>query len=220
MKKPRKSSQKIITARIPVALIHQLLDQPENISLFHTLLSAIITAERIRRPGGAAAGLEDSSLHPEPSPEATSMEDDARRQAMRTEERRERRRQRDERRNKILIRVLRDEKPVELSSLFGSGLFTREQERTIDAILNPTVRRVSKLSFEQLRAFFLPLIVKMTRTNPDTLPPYERRHALRDGRSYGARPDDFKNPMPDTSYDDRFDEVEVPAPHTFLRYTW
>lgn len=46
MKKPRKSSQKIITARIPVALIRQLLDQPENISLFHSLLSAIITAER------------------------------------------------------------------------------------------------------------------------------------------------------------------------------
>lgn len=79
---------------------------------------------------------------------------------------------------RILGHIFRDEKPVELKALFGSGLFTPEQERTIDALLNPTVRRITKLSPEQLWAYFLPLIKKFNNIPIEDLPVYERRHAL------------------------------------------
>ena len=57
MKKTRKTTQKTITAHIPVELLSQILADPENISLCHALVSAIITAERIRKPDGAAGSL-------------------------------------------------------------------------------------------------------------------------------------------------------------------
>ena len=131
MKRTRKSAQKTITAHIPVELISQILADPENISLCHALVSAIITAERIRKPDGAAEALDESNLHPASTHEADVMADDARRRVERAKERREARKQRIENRMRILGHIFRDEKPVTLSSLFGSGLFTREQERTI-----------------------------------------------------------------------------------------
>ena len=176
MKRTRKSVQKTITARIPVELISQILADPENISLCHTLVAAIITAERIRRPDGVASDLDDSGLKPAKSSEADAMAEDARRRVKRAKERRERCLQKTEKRVAILLKVMRDKKPVELSALFGSGLFTREQERAIDALLNPTVRTIRKLSFDQLRAYFLPLFVKVTNTNINTLSPADRRH--------------------------------------------
>ena len=178
MKKTRKSAQQTITAHIPVELLRQILDDPENISLCHALVSAIITAERIRKPDGAAESLDESRFHPAPTPEADSMADDARRRVEKAKERREARRQRIENRMRILGHIFRDEKPVALSSLFGSGLFTREQERTIDALLNPTIKRITKLSPEQLWAYFLPLITKFNKIPLSDLPVYERRHAL------------------------------------------
>ena len=178
MKRTRKSVQKTITARIPVELISQILADPENISLCHALVSAIITAERIRRPDGAAASLDDSNLKPAKSPEADSMAEDAHRRVKRAKERRERCLERTEKRVAILLKVMRDKKPVELSTLFGSGLFTREQERAIDALLNPTVRTIRKLSFEQLRAYFLPLFVRVTNTDINTLSAADRRHVI------------------------------------------
>ena len=178
MKRTRKSVQKTITARIPVELISQILSDPENISLCHALVAAIIAAERIRRPDGAAASLDESSLNSAPSPEADAMAEDARKRVEKAKERRERCLQRTEKRVAILLKVMRDRKPVELSTLFGSGLFTREQERAIDALLNPTVRTIKKLSFEQLRAYFLPLFVKVTNTDINTLSPADRRHLI------------------------------------------
>ena len=178
MKKTRKSAQKTVTAHIPVELLRQILDDPENISLCHALVSAIITAERIRKPDGAAESLDEGNLHPAPTPEADAMADDARRRVEKAQERREARKQRIENRMRILGHIFRDEKPVALSSLFGSGLFTREQERTIDALLNPTVKRITKLSPEQLWAYFLPLITKFNKIPLSDLPVYERRHAL------------------------------------------
>ena len=178
MKRTRRSAQKTITAHIPVELISQILADPENISLCHTLVSAIITAERILKPDGAAESLDESSLHPVTTPEADAMADDARRRVERAKERREARKQRIENRMRILGHIFRDEKPVALSSLFGSGLFTREQERTIDALLNPTVKRITKLSPEQLWAYFLPLITRFNKIPLSDLPVYERRHAI------------------------------------------
>ena len=178
MKKTLKSSQKTITAHIPVELISQILADPENISLCHALVSAIITAERIRRPDGAAESLDEDSLHPVPTPEADAMAEDARRRVERAKERREARKQRIENRMRILGHIFRDEKPVSLSALFGSGLFTREEERAIDALLNPTVRTIRKLSFEQLRAYFLPLFVRVTNTDINTLSAADRRHVI------------------------------------------
>ncbi len=178
MKKTRKSSQKTITAHIPVELISQILADPENISLCHALVSAIITAERIRRPDGAAESLDESRLQPVPTPEADAMAEDARRRVEKAKERREARKQRVENRMRILGHIFRDEKPVSLSALFGSGLFTREQERTIDALLNPTVRRINKLTPEQLWAYFLPMIAGFNKIPLADLPVYERRHAL------------------------------------------
>lgn len=177
MKRARKSSQRTITARIPVELLSQILANPENISLCHTLISAIITAERIRRPEGIAAELDDGNLHPVSSPEADSMAEDARRRVERAKERRERCLQRTEKRVAILLKVMRDKKPVELSAIFGSGLFTPEQERAIDALLNPTVRTIRKLSFEQLRAYFLPMLMRHGKMSADDLPSSLRRHA-------------------------------------------
>ncbi len=178
MKRTRKSTQKTVTAHIPVELISQILADPENISLCHALVSAIITAERIRKPDGVAESLDESRLHPSESPEADAMADDARRRVERAKERREARKQRIENRMRILGHIFRDEKPVALSSLFGSGLFTREQERTIDALLNPTVKRITKLSPEQLWAYFLPLITRFNKIPLSDLPVYERRHAI------------------------------------------
>ena len=178
MKRTRKPTQKTITAHIPVELISQILADPENISLCHALVSAIITAERIRKPDGAAESLDESRLHPAPTPEADAMAEDARRRVERAKERRERCLQRTEKRVAILLKVMRDKKPVELSAIFGSGLFTPEQERAIDALLNPTVRTIRKLSFEQLRAYFLPLFVKVTNTDINTLSAADRRHLL------------------------------------------
>lgn len=83
MKKTRKSSQKNITAHIPVEFIQQILADPENISLCHALIAAIIDAERIRKPEGVVADLDESNLHPTPSPEADAMAEDARRRAER-----------------------------------------------------------------------------------------------------------------------------------------
>ncbi len=177
MKKTRKSAQKTITAHIPVELLRQILDAPENISLCHALVSAIITAERIRKPDGAAESLDESNLHPASMPEAEAMSEDARRRIERAKERREARRQRAEKRMRILVQILRKEKPVAFSDLFGSGLFTPEQERTIDALLNPTVRTIKKLSFEQLRAYFLPQIVKYNNIPIADIPAHFRRHA-------------------------------------------
>ena len=178
MKKTRKSVQKTITAHIPVEFLQQILADPENISLCHTLVSAIIAAERIRRPDGIASELDDSSLRPAPSPEADAMAEDARKRIEKAKERRERCLQRTEKRVAILLKVMRDKKPVEMSALFGTGLFTREQERAIDALLNPTVRTIKKLSFDQLRAYFLPLFVKVTNTDINTLPAADRRHLI------------------------------------------
>ena len=178
MKRTRKSAQKTITAHIPVELISQILADPENISLCHTLVAAIITAERIRRPEGVASGLDDSGLHPAESPAADSMAEDARQRVAKAAERREARKKRVEHRMRILGHIFRAEKPVELKDLFGSGLFTREQERTIDALLNPTVKRITKLSPEQLWAYFLPLITRFNKIPLSDLPVYERRHAL------------------------------------------
>ena len=178
MKKTRKSAQKTITARIPVELISQILADPENISLCHALVSAIITAERIRRPDGIASDLNDSGLKPAKSSEADAMAEDARKRVAKARERRERCLQRTEKRVAILLKIMRDRKPVELSALFGSGLFTREEERAIDALLNPTVRTIRKLSFDQLRAYFLPLFVKVTNTDINTLPAADRRHII------------------------------------------
>lgn len=178
MKRARKSSQRTITARIPVELLSQILANPENISLCHALVGAIISAERILKPEGIAAELDESNLHPASSPEADSMAEDARRRVERAKERRERCLQRTEKRVAILLKVMRDKKPVELSAIFGSGLFTPEQERAIDAILNPTVRTIRKLSFDQLRAYFMPLFVKLTDTDINTLPVADRRHAI------------------------------------------
>ncbi len=178
MKRTRKSTQKTVTAHIPVELISQILADPENISLCHALVSAIITAERIRKPDGVAESLDESRLHPSESPEADAMADDARRRVEKAKERREARKQRIENRMRILGHIFRDEKPVALSQLFGSGLFTREQERTIDALLNPTVKRITKLSPEQLWAYFLPLITRFNKIPLSDLPVYERRHAL------------------------------------------
>lgn len=121
MKRARKSSQRTITSRIPVELLSQILANPENISLCHTLISAIITAERIRRPEGIAAELDDGNLHPASSPEADSMAENARRRVERAKERRERCLQRTEKRVAILLKVMRDKKPVELSALFRLG---------------------------------------------------------------------------------------------------
>ena len=106
------------------------------------------------------------------------MAEDARKRVAKARERRERCMQRAEKRVAILLKVMRDKKPVELSALFGSGLFTREQERAIDALLNPTVRTIRKLSFDQLRAYFLPLFVKLTNTDINTLSPADRRHVI------------------------------------------
>lgn len=178
MKKTRKSSQKTVTAHIPVEFLRQILDDPENISLCHALVSAIIGAERIRRPDGAAADLDDSSLHPAASPEADSMTEDARCRVEKAAERREARKMRAEQRMKMLERILGDNKPVGFSTLFGSGLFTPEQERAIDAILNPTVRTISKLSPDQLRAFFLPFIMKFNKLSAADVPAALRRHAV------------------------------------------
>lgn len=178
MKNTRKSAQKTVTAHIPVELLRQILDDPENISLCHALVSAIITAERIRKPDGAAESLDESRLHPAESAAADSMAEDARQRMAKAAERREARKKRVEHRMRILGHIFRDEKPVALSSLFGSGLFTREQERTIDALLNPTVKRITKLSPEQLWAYFLPLITKFNKIPLSDLPVYERRHAL------------------------------------------
>lgn len=177
MKKARKSSQKTITAHIPVELLCQILADPENISLCHALVSAIITAERIRKPDGVASELDESNLKPAPLPEAEAMAADARRRVEKAKERREARKQRIENRMRILGHIFRDEKPVSLSALFGSGLFTPEQERTIDALLNPTVKRITKLSPEQLWAYFLPLITRFNKIPLSDLPVYERRHA-------------------------------------------
>ncbi len=187
MKRARKSSQRTITARIPVELLSQILANPENISLCHALVGAIISAERIRRPEGIAAELDDGNLHPVSSPEADSMAEDARRRVERAKERRERCLQRTEKRVAILLKVMRDKKPVELSAIFGSGLFTPEQERAIDALLNPTVRTIRKLSFEQLRAYFMPLFVRVTDTDINTLPAADRRHAGVRPRNVGER---------------------------------
>ena len=178
MKRTHKSAQKTITAHIPVELLRQILDDPENISLCHALVSAIVTAERIRKPDGVAESLDEGNLHPAPTPEADAMADDARRRVEKAKERSEARKQRIENRMRILGHIFRDEKPVALSSLFGSGLFTREQERTIDALLNPTVKRITKLSPEQLWAYFLPLITRFNKIPLSDLPVYERRHAL------------------------------------------
>lgn len=178
MKKTRKSVQKTITAHIPVELLRQIIADPENISLCHALVSAIITAERIRKPDGAAQLLDESNLHPAPSSEAEAMAEDARRRVEKAKERREARKQRVENRMRILGHIFRDEKPVPLSALFGSGLFTPEQERTVDALLNPTVKRITKLSPEQLWAYFLPLITRFNKIPLSDLPVYERRHAL------------------------------------------
>ncbi len=106
------------------------------------------------------------------------MADDARRRVEKAKERREARKQRIEKRMRILGYIFRDEKPVELKDLFGSGLFTPEQERTIDALLNPTVKRITKLSPEQLWAYFLPLITRFNKIPLSDLPVYERRHAV------------------------------------------
>lgn len=178
MKKTRKSVQKTIIAHIPAELLSQILADPENISLCHALVSAIITAERIRRPDGAAAVLDESNLHPAPSPETEAMAEDARRRVEKAKERREARKERIKHRMRILGHIFRDEKPVALSALFGSGLFTPEQERTIDALLNPTVKRITKLSPEQLWAYFLPLITRFNKIPLSDLPVYERRHAV------------------------------------------
>lgn len=105
------------------------------------------------------------------------MAEDARRRVEKAKERREARKQRIENRMRILGHIFRDEKPVELKDLFGSGLFTPEQERTIDALLNPTVKRITKLSPEQLWAYFLPLITRFNKIPLSDLPVYERRHA-------------------------------------------
>lgn len=123
MKKTRKSLQKTITAHIPVELLSQILADPENISLCHALVSAIITAERIRRPDGAAV-LDESNLHPASTPETEAMAADARRRVEKAKERREARMERIKHRMRILGHIFRDEKPVELKDLFGSGLFT------------------------------------------------------------------------------------------------
>ena len=178
MKKTRKTAQKTITAHIPVELLSQILADPENLSLCHALVSAIITAERIRKHDGVAEVLDENRLHPSESPEADAMAEDARRRVEKAKERREARKQRIENRMRILGHIFRAEKPVALSALFGSGLFTREQERTIDALLNPTVKRITKLSPEQLWAYFLPLITKFNKIPLSDRPVYERRHAL------------------------------------------
>lgn len=178
MKKTRKSLQKTITAHIPVELLRQILADPENISLCHALVSAIITAERIRKPDGAVESLDESNLHPVSTPEADVMADDARLRVEKAKERREARKERIKHRMRILGHIFRDEKPVELKDLFGSGLFTPEQERTIDALLNPTVKRITKLSPEQLWAYFLPLITRFNKIPLSDLPVYERRHAM------------------------------------------
>lgn len=173
-----KKTQKTITAHIPVELLKQILADPENLSLCHALVAAIITAERTRRPDGAAADLNESNLKPAPSPAADSMADDARKRVAKAQERREARKKRVEHRMRILGYIFRDEKPVELKALFGSGLFTPEQQRTIDALLNPTVKRITKLSPEQLWAYFLPLITRFNKIPLSDFPVYERRHAL------------------------------------------
>ena len=178
MKKTRKSTQKTITAHIPVELIRQILADPENVSLCHALVAAIIDAERISKPDGAAESLDESTLRPAPSPEAEAMAEDARKRVEKARERREARKERIKHRMRILGHIFRNEKPVEMKALFGSGLFTPEQERTIDALLNPTVRRITKLSPEQLWAYFLPLIKKFNNIPIEDLPVYERRHAL------------------------------------------
>ncbi len=178
MKRTRKSTQKTITAHIPVELLRQILTDPDNISLCHALVSAIITAERIRKPDGIAESLDENKLKTVKSPHADAMVEDARRRVERTQKRRERCLQRSEKRVSILLKVMCDKKPVELSALFGSGLFTREQERAIDALLNPTVRTIRKLSFAQLRAYFMPLFVKLTNTDINTLSADDRRHVI------------------------------------------
>ena len=106
------------------------------------------------------------------------MAEDARRRVEKAKERREARKERIKHRMRILGHIFRDEKPVELKDLFGSGLFTPEQERTIDALLNPTVKRITKLSPEQLWAYFLPLITRFNKIPLSDLPVYERRHAV------------------------------------------
>lgn len=179
MKKTSKNTlKKTITACIPVDLLQQILDDPENISLCHALVSAIITSERIRKPVGAAADLDDSALHPAKSHEADAMTEDARRRAELAKKRCEERKQRQAERMKTLARFLRDEGPVALSDLFGTGLFSREQKRTIDAILNPTVRTINKLSPAQLRAYFLPQIAKYSNIPLSALSAATRRHAV------------------------------------------
>lgn len=178
MKKTRKSTQKTITAHIPVEFIRQILADPKNVSLCHALVAAIIDAERIRKPDGAAESLDESTLRPVPSPEAEVMAEDAQKRVEKARERREARKERIKHRMRILGHIFRNEKPVEMKALFGSGLFTPEQERTIDALLNPTVRRITKLSPEQLWAYFLPLIKKFNNIPIEDLPVYERRHAL------------------------------------------
>ena len=115
MKKTRKSAQQTITAHIPVELLRQILDDPENISLCHALVSAIITAERIRKPDGVASGLDESGLHPAESAAADSMAEDARRRVERAKERHEARKKRVEHRMRILGHIFRGEKPVALS---------------------------------------------------------------------------------------------------------
>lgn len=178
MKKTRKSSAKTITARIPVEFICQILDDPENISLCHALVSAILEADRIARPDGIASELDSSPLHPSSSSEADTMAEDARRRAEQAAERREARKMRAEQRIKMLERILCDNKSVALSSIFGTGLFTPVQERAIDALLNPTVRTINKLSPDQLRAFFLPFIMKFNKLSAADVPAALRRHAV------------------------------------------
>lgn len=178
MKKTRKSSAKTITARIPVEFIRQILDDPENISPCHALISAILEADRIARPDGIASELDSSPLHPSSSSEADTMAEDARSRADKAAERREARKMRAEQRMEMLERILRGNKPVALSSIFGTGLFTPVQERAIDAILNPTVRTINKLSPDQLRAFFLPFIMKFNKLSAADVPAALRRHAV------------------------------------------
>lgn len=158
MKKTRKSKQTIINAHIPVEFIRQILANPDNLGLCHALVSAIIVAERVRKPEGIAADLDTSSLQPEETAEVYEMVNNAEIHARRVEERRRERRERREKRMMTVEEYLRANVPVGLPELFGSGLFTRGQKHIITAILNPTGQTDCVLMPDQLRAIFNPQI--------------------------------------------------------------
>lgn len=156
MKKTRKSKQTIINAHIPVELIRQILDNPDNLGLCHALVSAIVEAERVRKPEGIAAELDTAGLQPEDTVEVYQMISRAEKCARRMKERREKRLARREKRMQKLDMFLCDNVPVSLPELYASGIFTPEQKRMISAILNPDGQTTPILTPEQLRAIFDP----------------------------------------------------------------